>query len=450
MLKIDLQQYKLPGSYRRGGRECFLDPVRQRLIVQTPEEIVRQQVVEFLCEELKVPRHCIELEIPMSDFEKGAKGRADIVVFTVEEDYRYPVLVVECKAPNIQLIDDVFEQVAEYNEILGAVAIMTTNGVEARIWAQDEEQENYVPLQEFPFYDTLVQKNGFKYMEGELERWQRPAFEHQPGDALVSYARDVGWLADTTPPWQYSFVINLAGLLNDESQSLTPQVINGVRFLQDGGLRYTRFGNAGGNDIYGAYRYFVIEESADNTQIISLLMSGFDSHDDPQGSYKKGAAVMVVAIDDFENSRMSMMLNFNKHLQVIDGKVARIVHNTAMTVGKRGMVKKSEFRAFLQANYPQLLGQDGDVELGLLDLTTEMTWQRRDVQQFLANLVKYVIAREHFRKEKNQAVALMTAAEKAPAKARKEKDGISAKQSKASPPRPVDEVDEDDWAVESI
>ena len=251
MLKIDLQQYKLPGSYRRGGRECFLDPVRQRLIVQTPEEIVRQQMVEFLCEELKVPRHCIELEIPMSDFEKGAKGRADIVVFTLEEDYRYPVLVVECKAPSIQLIDDVFEQVAEYNEILGAVAIMTTNGVEARIWAQDEDQENYVPLQEFPLYDTLVQKNGFKYMEGELERWQRPAFEHQPGDALVSYARDVGWLADTTPPWQYSFVINLAGLLNDESQRLTPQVINGVCFLQDGGLRYTRFGNAGGNDIMG-------------------------------------------------------------------------------------------------------------------------------------------------------------------------------------------------------
>ena len=77
MFKLDLQRYKLPESYRRGGRECFLDPVRQRLIVQTPEKIVRQQVVEFLCEALKVPRHCIELEIPMSDFEKGAKGRAD-------------------------------------------------------------------------------------------------------------------------------------------------------------------------------------------------------------------------------------------------------------------------------------------------------------------------------------------------------------------------------------
>lgn len=405
MLKLNLQQYKLPQSYRRGGRECFLDPVRQRLIVQTPEEVVRQQVVEFLCETMQVPRHCIALEIPMSYFEKGAKGRADIIVFTEEEDVKYPVLVVECKAPGIELIDDVFDQVAGYNEILEAVAIMTTNGVEAKIWAMDETQENYVLLQEFPSYDTLVQKNGFNYMESSLEQWQRPPFEYQPSEELVSYARELGWLADTTPPEQHSFVINLAGLLNDEAHRLPAQDIAGVRFLEDGGLRYTRFSNAGGNDVYGAYRYFVVGESEDNTQIISLLMTGFDSHDNPQWSYKNGAAVMVVAIDDFENSRMSMMLNFNKHLQVFGGKVARIVHDATMTVGKRGMVKRAEVSSFLQAHYPQLLGPDGNVELGRLDLTTEMTWQRDDVRQFLANLVKYVIAREHFRKEKNQAVA---------------------------------------------
>ena len=404
ILNLDLDRYELPVKFLRGGRSCFLDPVRKRLIVQTPEEVVRQRMVKFLGEKMQVPAHCIELEIPISHFKKGAKGRADIIVYAQDEETFYPVLIIECKAPSVELIDDIFDQVAGYNEILNAVAIMATNGLTARIWAQDDEQTKYIPLRELPQYRYLVEKNGFKYVEEEPEPWVRPEFEERPGKELVQFAEECGWIANTTPTDQYPLIINLAGLLNDETHKLPPQEISGIRFLQDGGLRYTRFGNAGGNDVYGDYRYFVIEDNAANTQIVSLLLCGFDSHENPQWSYKKGATVVVVAIDDFENSRMSLMLNFNKHVQLIAGKFARIAHNASITVGKRGMVRQGEFREFLQNKYPNLLGKDGQVELGVLDLTQEMNWSRNDVRQFLANIVKYVIAREHFRKEKNQDV----------------------------------------------
>lgn len=39
----------LPKIYQREGKECFYDPFRKKLIVVTPEEIVRQKSSSLLC-----------------------------------------------------------------------------------------------------------------------------------------------------------------------------------------------------------------------------------------------------------------------------------------------------------------------------------------------------------------------------------------------------------------
>lgn len=41
----DFTKEALPPVYRRNNRDCYLDPVRQKLIYITPEETVRQQVI---------------------------------------------------------------------------------------------------------------------------------------------------------------------------------------------------------------------------------------------------------------------------------------------------------------------------------------------------------------------------------------------------------------------
>ena len=38
----DLSKAQLPPIYKRDGRDCYLDPIRQKLIFITPEETVRQ------------------------------------------------------------------------------------------------------------------------------------------------------------------------------------------------------------------------------------------------------------------------------------------------------------------------------------------------------------------------------------------------------------------------
>ena len=70
---MDLSKAKLPPVYKRNGRDCYLDPIRQRLIFITPEETVRQKVIAYLIDVLKVPPEVIAVEDHLSHY--GLKSR---------------------------------------------------------------------------------------------------------------------------------------------------------------------------------------------------------------------------------------------------------------------------------------------------------------------------------------------------------------------------------------
>lgn len=54
-MKIDLTKYNKPERYLRKQKECIIDRVNNCLRPATPEEDVRQRVLEFLHEEMKIP-----------------------------------------------------------------------------------------------------------------------------------------------------------------------------------------------------------------------------------------------------------------------------------------------------------------------------------------------------------------------------------------------------------
>ncbi|RFB12726.1 hypothetical protein DZB84_18420 [Bacillus sp. HNG] len=157
-----LDKYPLPVEYKRKNKQCFLDPIRNILILKTPEEIVRQRMVSFLQDKLKVPKEMIMLEEPMTYFKKGAKGRADIIVYRKEEDGLYPVILIECKSPNVELTDDIFEQAVRYDQIVLADAIVLTNGNKMEWYGWNEKEEQYVSLAKIPTYQELLEKNTYR------------------------------------------------------------------------------------------------------------------------------------------------------------------------------------------------------------------------------------------------------------------------------------------------
>lgn len=125
------------------GRTEIFDAVRGRWLVLTPEEWVRRHVVEYLRRECGFSPQLIVEEHPVNI--NGMAQRADIVIMG---DDMQPLMVVECKEPNIKIGDEVLRQVVRYNSVLGCRYIALTNGIATYCYEHDGEK--YSPIKSFP------------------------------------------------------------------------------------------------------------------------------------------------------------------------------------------------------------------------------------------------------------------------------------------------------------
>ena len=99
------------------------DPVRQKNVQETPEEIVRQAMIRYLHETLGIPLGLMAIEKAVRL--QGETKRADIVI---HDQKGGAWMVVECKAPEVPITQRTLEQVSNYNQALGAPYLFVTNG----------------------------------------------------------------------------------------------------------------------------------------------------------------------------------------------------------------------------------------------------------------------------------------------------------------------------------
>jgi len=105
------------------GKPHIYDAVREQYVRLTPEEWVRQHLLRYLIEERGVPRALLAVEKAFP-YQKQQR-RADAVVHNSAAE---PLLVVECKAPGVKINQGVFDQLARYNQALGARFLAVSNG----------------------------------------------------------------------------------------------------------------------------------------------------------------------------------------------------------------------------------------------------------------------------------------------------------------------------------
>lgn len=79
------------------------------------------------------------------------KKRYDIVVFHPNGKVH---LIVECKAPQINIDQHTFDQIARYNLTLKADYLMVTNGLNHYYCQMDFEKESYIFLKDLPHYSS--------------------------------------------------------------------------------------------------------------------------------------------------------------------------------------------------------------------------------------------------------------------------------------------------------
>lgn len=120
MSGMQLQWFK---TEERDGKKQVFDPLRRRFVLLTPEEEVRQKMLFLLVEHLKVPSGLVAVEYSM--MVNGLDKRADIVVFGTDG---IPLMIVECKAPQVEVTQDVLDQALRYHSVLKPKYLLLSNG----------------------------------------------------------------------------------------------------------------------------------------------------------------------------------------------------------------------------------------------------------------------------------------------------------------------------------
>ena len=145
ILNFPLYEFRFKNSE---NKLYIFDIVRKKFVSLTPEEWVRQHTIQFLLKEKKYPQSLmnVEKQIQVNQLPK----RYDIVVYRSDGSI---FLAVECKAPQVKITQQIFDQIARYNMTLKAENLMVTNGLHHIFYQIDYVNQKYVFLEELPdFY----------------------------------------------------------------------------------------------------------------------------------------------------------------------------------------------------------------------------------------------------------------------------------------------------------
>lgn len=109
---------------RKGGGQVEVwDELRGIYLLLTPEEWVRRHLIAYLVSHCAaLPKRIVqEYAVALN----GQPQRADVVVV---DDHAHPLLLVECKAPDVPIGEHTLAQAVRYNSVLGARYLILTNG----------------------------------------------------------------------------------------------------------------------------------------------------------------------------------------------------------------------------------------------------------------------------------------------------------------------------------
>ena len=149
MLPLNLPSYPAK-ILKRNGKNVIFDPLRQKYVALTPEEWVRQHFVHLLTDFKGYPKGLLANEIQLDL--NGTKKRCDTILFNKDLSAR---MIVEYKAPNIEITQAVFDQITRYNMVLKVEYLIVSNGMRHYCCKIDYNTMQYTFLPDIPSYTEL-------------------------------------------------------------------------------------------------------------------------------------------------------------------------------------------------------------------------------------------------------------------------------------------------------
>jgi hypothetical protein len=148
--ELNLPQYSFKIT-RDDKSEMIFDPLRKKYVKLTPEEWVRQNFIQYLVQQGKYAPGLIGVEVMFHI--NSLKRRVDILI---HDRTGKPVMIVECKSPDVPVNDKVFDQIVCYNMELRVPYIIVTNGLVHYICKVDHEKKTYEFLNVIPLYEDII------------------------------------------------------------------------------------------------------------------------------------------------------------------------------------------------------------------------------------------------------------------------------------------------------
>ena len=392
---MDFTNAKLPPIYKRNGKECYLDPIRKKLIYATPEETIRQKVISYLVDTLEVPEELIAVEEPLSHFRLKTRKRADIVILS-EDIEQPPLTVIECKADNISLDEKAEAQAFGYSDDLISIYTVLTNGHLTYCYKYDETERKYIQIENLPKYEGMLtgecvpiepiepkERIPYDKLEEELQN------SIKNNDIYPLYLIHKCTLPELALP---SFNL-LEGLL-DESVKMPTGDYGLFELLEDYGVRYLTYGNASGGRYDGYYRSFLVNVDG-NTEFYSLGFNTYRNFEESERRENLTYTILCVAHDDEKLYHHALQLSIDQST-VADGQTIKFYHNGKITVGNQGSGKASELKELVEKRYPKIVMGD-KFYLGSITADHLLRLDEPDVIDLIVNLISYSIVRDEYR-----------------------------------------------------
>jgi len=377
--------------YKNGRKKLIYDPCRQILLQYTPEEEVRQKIIQVLIEEMEIPRDTISTEFPLNHIDSTSKQRADIVVWHKERDgNEHALLVLEIKAKHIELTDHTLNQVKSYNEILNAKYIGISNGKQMQLY--DVTNDNVVPLtNELYTYKELL-KGKVEYTK--FRELRRLPYELTTYDRYMRFLLQEGYIGEGTPVEMHPFISELQNFI------LCDEFYNGgeyrTKIVKDLSYGKFSFGNASGGSFPGYYRSLMVKDLSGKHSVYRIGIFGTPVLvNDPVYGNRNGNTYLIVAVDNSGFSTNILQLNIDQFTSFSDEqKSYEIFHN-----GRRNGFTNRQVIEKVNQFSPELI-VDEKIYLG--SIPAQGSISIRDGSNFIERLVEYVSVRVKFAEKKKK------------------------------------------------
>ncbi|MDD2559205.1 MAG: type I restriction enzyme HsdR N-terminal domain-containing protein [Bacteroidales bacterium] len=137
-------EYKLR---KKDAKNYIFDPLRRKYVFLSPEEWVRQHFCHYLINHKNYPAGRIANECSIRL--EGLTKRCDTIVYNAQMEV---LMLVEYKAPDVVLNQEVFNQIVRYNWVLQAKYLTVSNGMTHYCCRMDYLKNKVEFLEDIPFY----------------------------------------------------------------------------------------------------------------------------------------------------------------------------------------------------------------------------------------------------------------------------------------------------------